>query len=46
LSREEKGEVYKFIDKQLRKGYIRHSKSPQTVLVFFVEKEDGKKRIV
>jgi len=30
----------------LRKGYIRLSKSPQTVLVFFVGKKDGKKRMV
>ena len=46
LSREEKEEVYKFINKQLRKEYIRLSKSPQTVPVFFVEKKDGKKRMV
>ena len=31
---------------QLRKGYIRPSKSPQTSLVFFVPKKDGKKRMV
>ena len=31
---------------QLRKGYIRPSKSPQTSLVFFVLKKDGKKRVV
>jgi len=30
----------------LRKGYIQPSKSPQTVLVFFVGKKDGKKRMV
>jgi len=30
----------------LRKGYIWPSKSPQTALVFFVEKKDGKKRMV
>jgi len=30
----------------LRKGYIRPSKSPQTSLVFFVPKKDGKKRMV
>ena len=46
LSREEKEEMYEFINKQLRKGYIRLSKSPQTALVFFVEKKDGKKRMV
>jgi len=31
---------------QLRKGYIRPSKSPQTLPVFFVGKKDGSKRIV
>ena len=31
---------------QLRKGYIRPSKLPQTSLVFFVPKKDGKKRMV
>ena len=46
LSREEKEEVRKFIEKQLRKGYIRPSKSPQMVPVFFVGKKDGKKRMV
>jgi len=34
------------VDNQLRKGYIRPSKSPQTSLVFFVGKKDGKKRMV
>jgi len=34
------------VDDQLRKGYIRLSKSPQTLLVFFVSKKDGSKRIV
>ena len=46
LSREEKGEVHEFIKEQLRKGYIRPLKSPQMALVFFVEKKDGKKRMV
>ena len=45
LSREEKGEVCKFI-KQLRKRYIRPSNLPQMAPVFFVEKKNGKKRIV
>ena len=31
---------------QLRKGYIRLSKSPQILPVFFVSKKDGPKRIV
>ena len=34
------------MDDQLRKGYIRLSRSPQTLLVFFVSKKDGSKRIV
>jgi len=38
--------VYKFITEQLRKGYIRPSKSPQMALVFFVGKKDSKKWIV
>ena len=46
LSRKEREEMYKFIQEQLRKGYIRPSKSPQTALVFFIRKKDGKKRIV
>jgi len=46
LSREEREEVQEFIKKQLRKGYIRFSKSPQTVPVFFVGKKDRKKRMV
>ena len=46
MSREEREELQKFIKKQLRKEYIRPSKSPQTVSVFFVEKKDGKKRMV
>ena len=46
LSREEREEVHKFIQKQLRKEYIKPSKSPQTVPVFFVGKKDGKKRMV
>ena len=46
LSREERKEVCEFIKEQLRKGYIRPSKSPQIVLVFFVGKKDSKKRMV
>ncbi len=42
LLREEKEEVHKLIDEQLRKGYIRLSKLSQTVLVVFVEKRNGK----
>jgi len=36
----------KFIEEQLRKGYIRLSKSSQMVPVFFVGKKDSKKRVV
>jgi len=43
LSREEREEVYEFIEEQLRKRYIRLSKSPQMAPVFFVEKKNGKK---
>jgi len=46
LSREKRKEMYKFITEQLRKGYIRLSKSPQTILVFFVGKKDEKKQMV
>ena len=34
------------MEDQLRKGYIRLSKLPQTLLVFFIGKKDGSKRIV
>ena len=46
LSRVEREEVQEFVKDQLRKGYIRLLKSPQTSLVFFVLKKDGKKRMV
>ena len=46
LLREEREKVREFVKEQLRKGYIRPSKSPQIALVFFVGKKDGKKRIV
>ena len=38
--------VQNFMEDQLRKGYIRLSKSPQTSPVFFVNKKDRSKRIV
>ena len=34
------------MEDQLRKGYIRLLKSPQTLLVFFVGKKDGSKQMV
>jgi len=43
LSREEREEVREFVKEQLRKGYIRPSKSPQIAPVFFVGKKDEKK---
>ena len=46
LSRVEREKVQEFVKDQLRKGYIRPLKSPQTSLVFFVLKKDEKKRIV
>ena len=46
LSRKEREKVHKFIKEQLRKGYIRLSKSPQIAPVFFIGKKDGKKRMV
>jgi len=46
LSKNEREEVQNFVKDQLRKGYIRPSKSLQMSLVFFVGKKDGSKRIV
>jgi len=46
LSREERGEVHKFIEEQLRKEYIRLLKLPQMASVFFIEKNNGKNKIV
>jgi len=38
--------MHKFISEQLRKGYIKPLKLPQTALMFFIEKKDRKKQIV
>ena len=46
LSRVEREEVQEFVKDQLKKGYIRPSKSLQMSPVFFVSKKDGKKKIV
>ena len=46
LLREEREKFREFVKEQLRKRYIQPSKSPQMALVFFVEKKDGKKRMV
>jgi len=45
LSKNER-EVQNYVEDQLRKGYIRPLKSPQTSPVFFVGKKDGNKRMV
>jgi len=46
LSKNEREEVQSFVNDQLRKEYIRPSKSPQMSPVFFVGKKDGNKRMV
>jgi len=46
LSREEREEVQAFIEDQLRKGYIRPFKSPQTSPVHFVAKKNSTQTMV
>ena len=46
LSKNEREEVQNFVNNQLRKEYIRPSKSPQILPVFFVGKKDRSKRII
>jgi len=46
LSKNEREEVQNFVKDQLRKRYIRPSKSPQTLPVFFVGKKDESKWMV
>jgi len=46
LSRNEREEVQKFVNKHLQKGYIRPFKSEQTSPVFFVGKKNRRKRMV
>jgi len=46
LFRNEKKKVQKFVDKHLKKRYIRTSKLPQTSPVFFIGKKDGEKCMV
>jgi len=43
LSKNEREKVQNFVEDQLRKGYIRLSKSSQMLPVFFVDKKDGSK---
>ena len=46
LSRNKKEKVQKFVNEHLKKGYIRPSKLPQTLPVFFVGKKNGGKHMV
>ena len=46
LSRNKREEVQNFVEDQLRKRYIRPSKSPQISPVFFVNKKNKGKRMV
>ena len=46
LLKNEREEVQNFMEDQLRKGYIRPSKSPQTLPVFFVSKKNRSKQMV
>ena len=46
LSRDKREEVQAFVEDQLRKGYIRPSKSPQTSPVHFIAKKDRKRQMV
>ena len=46
LSRNKKEKVQKFVNEHLKKGYIRPSKSPQTLPVFFVGKKNRGKHMV
>ena len=45
LSPAEQEEIMAFLDDQLKKGYIRPFEFPQTSLVFFIPKKDGKKQM-
>jgi len=46
LSKNKREKVQNFVNDQLRKRYIRPSKSPQMSPVFFVGKKNGSKRMV
>ena len=39
-------ELDKWIDENIEKGYIKPSKSPWAVLVFFIKKKDRKLRLI
>jgi hypothetical protein len=42
LTPEEQKELDKFLNKNLKKGYIQPSQSPQASPFFFVKKKDGR----
>jgi len=46
LFKNKREEVQNFVKNQLKKGYIRPSKLPQTFPVFFMGKKDGSKRMI
>ena len=46
MSVNEQAELDKFLEDQLRKGYIVPSKSPLSSPVFFIKKKDGGLRLV
>ena len=46
MSPNKQGELDKFLDEQLGKGYIKLSKSPLASPVFFIKKKDGKLRLI
>jgi len=46
LTQQEDKALVAFLDEQLKKGYIRPSKSPYTSPFFFIKKKDGKLRPV
>ena len=46
MSKNKREKVQNFVNDQLRKGYIKPSKSPQMSPVFFVGKKDRTKRMV
>ena len=46
MSIDEQKELDKFLEENLRKGYIVESKSPIAAPVFFIKKKDGKLRLI
>ena len=46
LTQQEQKSLEKFLQEHLKKGYIRPSKSPYGVPIFFIKKKDGKLRPV